>query len=489
MNRYKKLLKNIGFTAIGTFGSKLLVFFFVRFYTEYLTANEYSTADLIAQTAKLIMPIISVGIVDAVFRFALDKEENANNVFSVGCYTLIAGSLILIPLYPLLSMTGFFDGYEYLIILYIITSNLHSLVTQYIKTKEHFKFYGVQGILNTSLVIILNIIFLAVMHIGITGYVLSVILADFLISILVIVREKLWRDLVRPREIKHQLVKKMLKYSIPLIPTTILWWITSVSDRYIVKAFCGGEANGIYTVSYKIPTLITLICTVFIQAWNFSSVSESDEKERSSFFTTVFSSFSSIVFVGGSLITLSCEFLKFILFEKNYYSATDYIPILTFATVFSCLVSFLGSIYTVRKRSNLSLITALAGAVLNIIMNFILVCDELFSIKLGGMGPMGAAIATFLSYFVVFVIRAMTVKTVLPFNMQLNKIIINTALLLLQVVIATVRVFSSTNIIGIPLYIIIQIPIALLMAAINLKPLILSFKSIINKKQSFDIQE
>ncbi len=481
MNRYKKLFKNIGFTAIGTFGSKLLVFFFVRFYTEYLTTDEYGTADLITQTAKLLMPIIAAGITDAVFRFSLDNDQNPNSAFSVGFYTLCIGSLFLAPIGYILSLTGYFDNYVYLIVLYVIASNFHSLSTQYIRTKNHYKFYGIQGVINTSLVIILNILFLAILHIGIDGYVLSVILADFLTTLIVVVKEKLWLDIVSPKIIEKQLVKKMMKYSIPLIPTTVIWWITSVSDRYIVKGFCGGDVNGIYTAAYKIPTLLVLLCTVFIQAWNFSSVAENDEKDRSIFFSTVFSSFSSLMFVAGSLISLFCELIKYILFEKTYFSATDYIPILTIATVFSCLVSFIGSIYTVKKRSVLSMTTALAGALLNIIMNFILVPDEMFGIKLAGLGASGAAIATFFSYFTVFIIRAMTVKSVLPFDMKIKRLILNSLILCVQVIIATMRPFSGTSLLGIPVYIIIQIPFAVIITVISIKPLLLSLTALIKK--------
>lgn len=31
----------------------------------------------------------------------------------------------------------------------------------------------------------------------------------------------------------------MLKYSVPLMPTIILWWIINVSDRYMVTGFIG----------------------------------------------------------------------------------------------------------------------------------------------------------------------------------------------------------------------------------------------------------
>jgi hypothetical protein len=99
--------------------------------------------------------------------------------------------------------------------------------------------FAVQGMINTALVIGLNILFLAVLHYGVIGYVLSVVLADVACALLLFVREKLWRQFtLHPGGIW----KKMLVYSIPMIPTTIFWWITNVSDRYMVSAIISAGA-------------------------------------------------------------------------------------------------------------------------------------------------------------------------------------------------------------------------------------------------------
>lgn len=80
-NKYKTLVSNTMLISLGTFGSKLLVFFMVRFYTSYLTPADYGTADLITQTANLLFPLISLGITDGVFRFAVDHTEQRRNIF------------------------------------------------------------------------------------------------------------------------------------------------------------------------------------------------------------------------------------------------------------------------------------------------------------------------------------------------------------------------------------------------------------------------
>lgn len=426
MNKYKTLISNTALISLGTFGSKLLVFFMVRFYTGYLTTAEYGTADLISQTANLLLPVISLGITDGVFRFAIDSKIDKRSVFSSGLYTITFGGLAFLIIAPVLMLTHQFDGYVWLIVVYTMASCYHSLCSKYIRALGSTAFFAVQGIINTSLVIVFNILFLAVFNIGITGYVLSVVLADAISALLIFVREKLWRDITV--KVDKGVFNELIRYSIPLIPATIFWWVTSVSNRYLVNAFIGADANGIYAVSYKLPTLLTLISTVFMQAWQFSAVTESenDKKEHIDFFSAVWGSFQSVMFlVGAGVVAFSIPLIK-ILTTESFYSAWKYVPMLALAMVFSAFTNFMGSVYVVEKRSKNSFLTTMVGAVLNIVLNFLLIPSPL--------GVQGAAIATFVSYFLIFVIRAVNVLKYIPFKMYIKEVVLNTVCLLVQTV-------------------------------------------------------
>lgn len=452
MNKYKTLLSNTLLISIGTFGSKILVFFMVRFYTGYLTPSDYGTADLITQTANLLFPIISMGITDGVFRFALDNERGRRSVFTVGFITITAGAVFFLAVIPLLNTVKEFKGYIWLIVIYTMAYCYHSLCAQFIRAKGDTALFAVQGIINTSLVIVLNILFLAVFKIGVTGYVLSVVLADFLCTIFLFVKERLWRQFtLHPRKIAF---KRMLRYSIPLIPATIFWWITSVSDRYMVNAMIGSTENGIYAVSYKIPTILTLVSTIFMQAWQFSAVTEShgDRKEHIRFFTNVWRSFQAVMFLAGSVIIAFAKPAIRILSTEQYYSAWEYVPLLSASMIFTAFVSFTGTVYVVTKQSGISFITAMAGAVINIALNLLLIPSPL--------GVQGAAIATFLSYFAVFLIRAVNSRKYIPFKLYGGHISVNTVLITVQIVFSVLQL---------PFWIPVQAVCLLLLAAVNFK--------------------
>ena len=425
-NKYTTLVSNTFLISIGTFGSKLLTFFMVRFYTEVLTPSDYGTADLIMQGANLLFPVISMGIVEGVFRFALGNPKKRRNIFSAGVWVITGGSAVLAAVTGLTWSVDLFDDVLWLMAKYTIASCYHSLCAQFIRAQGKMALYAGQGILNTVLVIGLNILFLLVFKWGIIGYVLSTAVADILCSGFLVFKEKLWQYLtVKPGK---GLLAHMLRYSVPLIPTTIFWWITSVSDRYMITAFLGSDANGIYAVAAKIPTLLTLMATIFLEAWQFSAIAESagERKEHIRFYSKIWKIFMSAMFLAGGVVIALSQWEIRVLSADEYYSAWQYIPLLSAAMIFSSFVTFAGSIYVVEKKSLLSFGTSMAGAAVNILLNLILIPTEL--------GIQGAVMATFSSYFLVFLIRSKNARKLLPFRLYSQRLTVNCMIMAIQII-------------------------------------------------------
>ena len=463
MNKYKTLFSNTMLISLGTFGSKILVFFMVRFYTGYLTPADYGTADLITQTANLLFPLISFGITDGVFRFAVDNARGRRSIFTVGAGTITAGAILFFGIVPLLYLVKDFRGYIWLIVLYTMAYCYHSLCAQFVRATGNTALFAAQGILNTAMVILFNILFLAVWHIGVTGYVLSVVLADLLCTAFLIVKEKLWKQFT-PHPAAAA-AGKMLRYSIPLIPATVFWWITSVSDRYMVKGFIGSEANGIYAVSYKIPTILTLVSSLFMQAWQFSAVTEShgNKAEHTRFFSEVWRSFQAIMFLaGGVIIALSKPAIRLLSTEK-YYEAWRYVPLLSVAMIFTGFVSFAGTVYVVTKKSGISFWTAFVGAASNLVLNLLLIPSPL--------GVQGAALATVASYALVFVIRAINARRYIPFRLYPRQVLLCTLIISLQTAFAVLEWKGWIAVQGI---------CVVLLAAVNFRFLLAFLKKILS---------
>ena len=463
-SKYELLINNTLLISVGTFGSKILTFLMTRFYTEALTPSDYGEADLIIQTANLLIPLVSAGIADGVFRFVLETDDEhtakRKSIFSSGFYTISAGTAILAALSSFISIPGFVSEYKWLLIWFISASCYHSLCAQFIRGEGKTRLFAYQGVLNTVLVIVFSILFLSVFEAGTRGYIISITLADSICALYLVAGQKLWR--LMEIHLKPGMWRKMMRYSLPLVPAALFWWITSVSDRYMITWFLGSGANGIYTVASKIPAIITLISGMFLEAWQFSAVRESRGSRRSyiSFYTNIWSMFLTVMFIGGSIIIAFSPATIRLLAASEYYSAAEYLPILTAAAILSSLVSFMGSVYIVTKRSSLSFLTTAAGALFNIILNFLLIPTHL--------GIYGAAIATLCSYLLSFLIRIVSIRNILPFRLYGGRLFMSVLIIAVQIISSSLGGHLNTG---------IQLSCFLSLAVINIHPLITYVKS------------
>lgn len=272
---------------------------------------------------------------------------------------------------PLRVMAGS-RSFGALLAAFILAARVHALCAQFIRAEGHTTLYAVQGLLNTALYIALNVLFLTVFCWGVMGYLLSTVVADCLSALFLICRERLWRQF-RPAPSAAPW-RQMLAYCVPLIPTAVFWWIMGVSDRYLVKWFVGSDANGIYAVAYKIPTILTILATVFMDAWQLSAIAESgDRRAQARFYARVWDAFfSAACLCAGGIIAFSPLLIR-LLAAESYYDAWRYIPILTLSMIAAAFSNFMGSVYVVTKKSTASLWISLAGAAANIALDLLLI--------------------------------------------------------------------------------------------------------------------
>lgn len=431
MNRYQKLFSNTAILAVGTFASKILVFLLMPLYTAWLTTEAYGVAELVTGLSNFLIPVACVGLSTGIFRFAVERESDKEAVFSSSVALLGISLGAFAVLSPLLLLIPYFTPYVWLIILYVVFADLQAVAAQYLRAIDRTTLFAGQGILNTFITIACNVLFLCVFEMGAVGYVLSVIVGNALTLLFLILKADLWR-VFRPQKVQKSLIVDLLKFSIPMIPTTLCWLITDLSDRAMVTAVCGESANGIYSAAYKIPTVVTLVASIFLQAWQFSAVAEnSDEEECKRFYSGVFGGFLSVVMIGASGLILLSRVLTGLLLNVAYAEAWYYMPTLLCASAFEGVVSFLATVYLVKKKSMHSLWTALVAAITNIVLNAILI---------PAIGPLGAAIATLASYLLVMVIRLIDTHYMIPFKLYLPRLILSALLLLSQAAVMTLDI-------------------------------------------------
>ena len=464
MDKYKKLATNTIIFAIGTFSSKILSFLLMPYVTSKLVTSDYSTADLIQQTANVLIPIVFLQINSAALRFALDKNENKSDVFTIGVRTTIKGFLAFLIFYYPVTLIKINDmalgDYAPLLYLFVLVSGMRQLCQQFVRGCGQVRIFAIDGIIATATTLLFNLLFFGPLNMGVTGYVLAIIASDFMSVVFLFVATKLWNDLHF-----HKVNKKtkidMLKYSVPLMPTIILWWIINVSDRYMVTGFIGSAENGLYTAASKIPNFVTMFSSIFIDAWQLSAVDEYDSEDKAEFFSKVFRVYSGGIFAVSSGLILFCQFITKILVAKSYYSSWKYVPVLIIATTLSCLVNFLASVYMAEKKSVMAMVTAISGALTNVVLNLILIPN---------IGAIGAAIATVIAFAVVFIFRGANTKKYIAINFNTPLLIAEVAILAVQCVVM-IKLKSGAMMYG------IESALVLAMLLVNFKPI----KELVNK--------
>ena len=399
-SRRKYLAKNTAIFAIGSIATRLITFFLVPLYTNVLTESEYGVIDLINTICSVLAPVIILNINEAIMRFSLDRDANYEKIMSIGLTILGAAFIFgtaIIPASSLFEETSPYCGYIYL---YTVSSAASILFLAYLRGKERLILFSVGNILHTFSIAVLNIFFLVVIRRGVQGYFLAYILANLITGIYAAIAGDV-KKVVRHFCLDIGLAKAMSKYSFVLIPNTFMWWITNSSDRIMVTSMIGTAANGIYAVSYKLPTIVQTVSVIFNQAWSYSAIRENTSEDREEYNNSVYRGVAGLSIISAvGLMSIIKPFLK-VYVGAGFFEAWKYTPYLIIGYVFLTLGSFLGTSYTVNKDSMGYLASGSCGAAVNIILNFVFIPV---------LGIAGAALATCISYVAVFVYRCFDTK-------------------------------------------------------------------------------
>lgn len=424
VGRIKYLIKNSLIFALGTLGTKIINFLLVPLYTNVLLPDEYGIADLVFTLGTFLVPILTLNINEAILRFSLDKESDSNKIMSVGLLAIVTMSCASLFAYPLISLYKEISEYSLLVLIYILSSGCSTIFMYNLRGKELLIRFSIGNIINAVTVASMNILFLKVFELRIEGYFLAYIVANVVTMVYAFCAGNVLTT-VRNFSIDKKLMLSMLKYSIVLIPNSFMWWVMDSSNRVMLTAISGAAATGMYAIAGKIPSLVSVVSSIFNQAWNYSAIKESDSSDRLAYNNKVFDYlfFAVVVIASGILLVLK-PFMS-IYVEASYYESWKYTPPLIFGAVILVLSTFLSSTYTVEKDSKGFLISATVGAVTNIVLNFALIplC-----------GALGAAVSSCLGYTAVFIYRFFDTKKYLKLSVFTVKHIIQIICLVIAVV-------------------------------------------------------
>lgn len=423
--KYTYFSKNVLFFTVGSFVPKLLQFILVPLYTHCLTTAEYGTADLISVTVSLCVPVFTLGIQDAVLRFALDDRYRREDVLSVAVKIILTGFLVLLAIAFSLRFLGFeFPYLGFFLAMYLISA-LSNSVSLFCRGTDRVAVMVTAGILHTAVSLTANIILLTWLRWGLEGFLLAGILGSAASLVYCVCKARLWQYIVL--RTPGKVFRAMTVFSIPLIFNVIAWWVNSALDKYILTWISGVAVSGVYAIAYKIPNILSVFQGVFFQAWSISAVKEFDSQDEDGFLSNMYSLVSFAMAAACSGIMLLNIPLAKLLYAKEFFQAWQYCAPLMVSAVFHAMSLFVGSIFTAVKDTKTLAVSTALGAALNTVLNLILI--PRFS-------AYGAAVATLVDYGAVWSIRRLVLRKHIRMRVSWYKEVVVYLLLVVQMWIA-----------------------------------------------------
>lgn len=434
MNKYKYLLKNIGILAISNFASKILVFLLVPLYTSVLTTEEYGIYEILFSAVQILIPILTLNIIEAVMRYVMDHFYKKEEVVSIGLFhvfisiAIVAAFLFINRVWEIYPDIRSYDAFIFLLFAALIWNQFFSA---FAKGMERIKEIGIASVLGTISLIGGNLYFLLVAKAGLKGFFAANILAQAVPGIYYIVCLQMWKY-IGLGSFNKALQKKMLLYSIPLVFTSLCWWANSAFDKYAVAFLCGTAVSGILSVAYKIPSILSVIGNIVIQAWQISAIKEYGAEETKEFYGKIFWYLNFILCVCCSALIMLSDVLAKFLFANDFYIAWKYVPFLLVASVINTSAGMLGPIFAAQMNSK----SVTKSAIWGLISNFLLNICFIYAI-----GVQGATIATVFSSLVIYAVRKKEIGNEVIFN-NYEKTLFTWGLLCLQ---SIVEIFSVSK--------------------------------------------
>lgn len=428
MGKYKKLVSNSILFLIANFGSKVISFILVPFYTYALSTTEYGTVDILVSTVSMLAPLVTLGIGDVVTLYMVKHEYDEDAIFSNSLILILGGNVILLLILPILTMLDMFNRYIVHFFLLILLQSLYSVLQAYVRGKGRVVSFAISGVLYTLFLVICNLLFLNYFKWGIVGYLFSMIIAYTAGCVLLLWRSEFWRVL-RVRKIDKKVIQSILKLSIPLLPNSILWWLMNISDKYTLLFFVGVSANGLYSVGHKLPTIVSTLYSVFQQAWQLTSMEMQTKKERSEMYTKMFEVLTGAFFVATSIIIVFSKPIIILFCEETYAEAWRVVPLLTYSAVYNSLSGFIGSNYILMKNTAAALKVTTVGAIINIFLNLLLVPM---------MGLQGAALATCIGFIYMVWKKMSDTQEYTPILFERKRFFVANTLILIQIIVVLI---------------------------------------------------
>ena len=415
MNREREVAKNsIIFTA-GRLLSQAVGFLLLPLYSSLLTPEDYGTSDLLITLVFLIIPFVGASLDNALFRFSIDIRDDRDRLSSL-LTTVLSVNLCQILLYSfiyfLIRPFILLQFRDYLLVNVILQIFVNAFLQFLRGTYENIR-YSVAVFITSVSGLIMNVLLVAVLRFGLSGIIISSVLSYLitLIYLVIVIRPWNYYDL---KKFSKDSAVSMFKYSIPLIPNQLAWWVMGISDRLVISGTVGVSANGIYSLSNKFSSVYTSVSDSINLSWTESVSSHISDEDRSSYISRMSGSLLSLFASGCYLMIVITPFV-FMLIDDKYSDSFMQVPILMAAVLSQAVVGIYSSVLIALKKTKNMALTSIIAAAVNLVITVSLI---------GRNGIYAASVSTLVSFTFLAVMRSVLVSRYIDIRPGLGRMLL-----------------------------------------------------------------
>lgn len=375
--------------------SRFITIFLVPIYTRLFSPQDYGVLSLIASSIGVVSTLVVLGLDNSAHRWFWDSEDDLDRRRTIASWAscqltvaTLAGVAIFAAAGPLGRLiVGRPDAALYFRItaFTLPLTVLGTIVTGWFRMQRRpwsTTFYA----LGTNLItVLLTLVFVVWLRWRLAGVYYAQVIGLAVGSLAAVL---LLRDWIAPRFASLARLREMLRYSLPLIPAGIAYWVVGFADRYFVQAYSTTAEVGLYSVGSSLAAGVALCTGAFQQAWGPFALSIHNQSDARQTYATVFLYYlwgAGAISAGLSLF--APEILR-VLTTSQYAGAATVVGILALSYVMIGLTYIAATGPAIAKRTGPTGIAMASAAIINILLNFALVPK---------FGKVGSAVATLIA--------------------------------------------------------------------------------------------
>lgn len=440
MEKYRNLAVNVVLFAANAMATKLISFVLVPLYTYFMSAGEYGLTDMSLTVISLLTPLVTLDIAESAVRYIVGDRARTNEYAAIALGITLASVAIVALLTPLLDL-GVFGGlgvYKGWFVLAYATSALMTMCGQVARGMDRVRLIPVCAAVSSLVTLAMAAALIGGAGAGVVGYFASVSVGPAVAIALYLTVGGIGSTALQgarkiaslSRDELRGLVAPMLRYSLPLIPNSLFWWMGSSINRLFITGMLGISASGMFAAASKVPNLINTAYSVFQQAWQLSAFQESEDERLPRFFSTVFTLIQAGMTVLCSLLSFAAPWLAAVLLQGETYGSWPMIGVLLLSNLFNVFSSFYGTVYSTTMHTTFIMKTTVFGA---------LSCTILTPALIPFIGTYGACIASAVGQGLVFAMRAIDSRQYLRFDAGWRYLLPTIAMLVIQALATSLR--------------------------------------------------